>query len=429
MKPNYNILNPNHKIHSNQLGKLRNTIGSNTRIFKYCNRAKCFFNINNNNENANNITDNYTNFQSYHILNSDELLFENIESTLENGPDKTKSLMFNNIPFTPLQIKKTYKINTISPFIGIRRPIVTIISAFNNPYLRNDVNKFGNVFKLPVCNFKIYNFSKVFNPNWAMETTLDVQWVYAINPYAILRVICAKSSSGPDMLNAILFANNKNNFNPPINSDIITMSFGTRDNGTYKSYNRTFNNSETIYITASGDSSMVSFPSCCTNVLAIGGTSLTINSDNNRNTEKVWSLSGCGISKSFLKPAYQPTNLTNRSTPDMCCIADSKPGCYVVLNLKLYSMGGTSLSAPIYAGIMSLITQDRLNNKKAPYTSVANKPNSIQPLLYNLLNKPDSYYDVTNGSSSNNNATIGFDIASGLGVINVENIIENLKSI
>lgn len=406
------------------LGKLRNTLASTSRKFKFCNTNSPDLNVTfncvfNGLYNPSNID----NFVNYHILNDNEisidiLIEDNLEEDSTGIIPLNKAILFG--PFTPSQIKKAYSINTIIPMNNIRRPIVTIISAYNNPYLVRDVTRFGEVFGLPKCNLKIWNFSRYFSTGWAVETTLDVQWVYAINPYAEIRVILAASSSWNDMFNAVNFANNKKNFSPAIDTDIISMSWGTTDNGGLTGYNSYFSNPNTIYLASSGDSSRVSFPSSCTNVVSIGGTSLNLNSNLTRASEKVWGSAGCGLSKSFTKPSYQPiinNNTSLRITPDISCVADPNTACFIVINNRLYSVGGTSLSSPIYAGMLSLITQNRLNNKKTTYTSVTNKANSIQPLLYNS-NNFDCFFDITQGSSGSNQARVGFDSASGLGVMN-----------
>jgi len=438
------------------LGKLRNTIASTTRKYKFCNRSspdlnftfKCVFNgtttpiIKN--------PDIY--FKTYHILNAyipdegnssspditnqDVINNDVINDDVINEGFKNKNFInpyatnpISSGPYNPSQIKSVYSIPTIQPKNGARNAIITIIAAYKNPYLESDIAKFGKLYGLPPCNLKIYNFAKKFNSSWAVEVTIDVQWAYAINPYAQIRVILAASNSSNDMFNAISFANNKNNFSPAISTDVINMSWGTSDTGNFSSYNNNFNNSSTIYIASSGDTPDVSFPSSCTNVIAAGGTSLKINTNNStRNSETVWSNSGCGYSKSFSKPSYQPliNNINSRMTADISCVADSNTPVFVLLNGKLYSVGGTSISAPIYAGMISLIQQDRLNNKKATFTSVSNQINSIQPILYNS-NYYSCFYDVTVGSSGRNSATTGYDIPSGLGVINLNSLISKLN--
>jgi subtilase family serine protease len=407
------------------LGKLRNTIASTTRKFKSCNRNSSDLNV------TFNCVFNGTNnpiieepiFNTYHTINpylSPEAAFL---------PDASTNTVLSG-PYSPLQIKSAYSINSATPLNGARNTIITIIAAYYNPYLVSDVAKFGTKFGLPPCNLKIYNFSRYFNSGWAVECTLDVQWAYAINPNAQIRVIMAASSSWGDILYAINFANNKNKFSPPIDTDVLSMSFGANDNGGLSSYNSYFTNSNTIYVASSGDSSVVSFPSCCTNILSIGGTSLKLNSSNNsRSSETVWNGSGTGLSKSFSKPSHQPiitsNNTNSRMTPDVCCVADPNTPGFVILNGNLYSVGGTSLSAPIYAGMLSLVQQNKLNKKQSTYTTVLNKSNSIQPILYNSNNK-NCFFDVTSGSSNRFTSGNGFDIPSGLGTFVMNNVLNNL---
>jgi subtilase family serine protease len=419
------------------LGKLRNTVGSTSRKFKYCNTNSPDLNVTfecvfNGLYNPSISTPTISTFETYHILNSEEIPLENIteeipleESSEENNDVRFKSILFG--PFTPTQIKKAYSINNIIPLKNIRRPIVTIIGAYTNPYLVKDIAAFGRLFGLPACNYSIHNFSRVFSVGWAIEVTLNVQWVYAINPNSQIRIILAASNSTKDIFNAINFANNKNNFKPAINTDIMTMSLGSEDTGNLKFYNNYFTNPNTIYMASSGNNNKVTVPSCCTNVLSIGGTTLNLNSSFNRVSERVWSNSGCGYSKSFDKPSYQPemSNNKKRISPDFCCVADPNTPCYIVLNNRAYTIGGTSLSAPIYAGMLSLVTQNRLNNKKFTYTSVLNNYNSIQPLLYNSNNK-NCFFDITQGSSGIYKATEGFDLASGNGVFKLSDVIQKI---
>lgn len=406
------------------LGKMQNTPGSTSRKFKFCNANSPDLNVTF--ECVFNGPINTGSFENYHILNSDDIPIEDIvdEPPAEDGIG-LRSISYG--PFRPNQIRAAYSINNIIPLRNIRRPIVTIIAAFNNPYLARDITTFGRVFGLPPCNFTIHNFSRTFVTNWAVEVTLNAQWVYAVNPHAQIRIVLAASNSVRDMLNAVSFANNRNNFRPAIDTDIMSMSWGTEDTGNLAAYNNYFSNPNTIYVASSGNSSRVSVPSCCTNVLSIGGTSLGLNSSFNRVSERVWSNAGCGYSRSFDKPPYQPTlsNNNKRISPDFGCVADPNTPCYIVINNRAYTIGGTSLAAPIYAGMLSVLTQNRLNNRRHTYTSVANRYNSIQPLLYNSSNT-NCFFDVTQGSSAGFFATTGFDVASGKGVLTTSTVVQKL---
>jgi subtilase family serine protease len=407
------------------LGKLRNTVGSATRVFNFC--SKNLTDINEIIE-CTGIQKQYVEiptFDIYHILNNIPLELEDIQ-TEEPGEGIPKLFKRVNIfsgPFIPSRIKTAYSISSIAPIN--RRVIITIIVAFYNPYLVRDVTNFCNYFKLPKCNLKTYNFSKTFNANWATEVTMNVQWAHAINPNCEIRVIFAKSNSFNDILNAINFANNKNNFSPPIDTDVISMSFGSKDNGGLSRFSSYFTNLNTIYVASSGNQNNVSFPSSCSNVLSIGGTSLSVNATtNNRFIENLWSSSGCGFSQSFPKPSYQVSinQSLQRVTPDICGIADPKTGAVISINNRLYSIGGTSLAAPVCGSMLSLVQQKMLNANKPTFTSVSDKPNSIQKILYNL-NMKNTFYDVVNGKSGSFSATAGYDIGSGLGVMNITNLL------
>lgn len=406
------------------LGKMQNTAGSTSRKFKFCNANSpdlnvtfgCVFNG----------PIDTGSFEIYHILNSDSISIDDIvDESPTDDEQNTKSISYG--PFRPNQIRTAYSIDNIIPLRNVRRPIVTIIAAFNNPYLARDISTFGRVFGLPPCNFTIHNFSRRFVSSWAAEVTLNAQWVYAVNPNAQIRIILAASNSMKDMLNAVNFANNRKNFRPPIDTDIMSMSWGTEDIGNFGWQNNFFNNPNTIYVASSGNNNKATVPSSCTNVLSIGGTSLGLNSSFNRASERVWSNTGCGYSRSFDKPVYQSviSNNNKRMSPDFGGVADPNTPCYVILNNRAYSTGGTSLAAPIYAGMLSVLTQSRLNNRRYTYTSVANRYNSIQPLLYNL-NNADCFFDVNQGSSTKFTASTGFDVASGLGVLNTRKMVEKM---
>jgi len=408
------------------LGNLRNSTASTSRKFKYCNHQspsldvtfQCVFNTQ--------LTKlSFPDFNHYHILNPEEIpisLDDQDQIDDENFP-KSKAII--NGPFTPAHINSVYNVTRVPPAVRVRPVVITIVGAFSNPYLINDLRTFGKMFGLPPCKVAVYNFSRYFNVSWAVEQTMDVQWAYAMNPYAQFRVVQAATASNADIFRAIAFANNRNNFTPKVDSDILTMSFGIPDTGRYGAFNSYFSNSNTIYIAASGDSSLVAFPSCCTNVVAVGGTTLKLNSaDNSRANEKVWSASGCGYSQSFTRPSYQPTNRSNkRITPDLSCVGDPNTGLRIVLNGRVYSVGGTSVSAPICAGKLSLLQQQRLNKGQTTYTSVQQRPNTLQPLLYT---KPSCFYDVVMGSSGPYTASNGFDVASGLGVPISSSLLSNL---
>jgi hypothetical protein len=166
----------------------------------------------------------------------------------------------------------------------------------------------------------------------------------------------------------------------------------------------------------------VDFPSSCPYVTAVGGTTLVCKNNvyDSATSEIVWNdgvvngklvSTGGGISKIFYKPSYQSKiNSSFRNVPDIALDADPDTGVLLFINgsNNRYVIGGTSLSAPLFAGYLAAI-----NVKKF-----------VNPLLYNASS--NCFHDILIGSnydtSSSNvsksfKARVGYDNCSGLGSI------------
>jgi len=167
----------------------------------------------------------------------------------------------------------------------------------------------------------------------------------------------------------------------------------------------------------------VSFPASSPNVTAVGGTSLTLNNRGAVSNETAWSGSGGGISGVFPRPSWQVgtgvTSGTTRLVPDVALDADPKTGVYVVLNGQAVQFGGTSVSAPIWAGFTALINQQRIQNNKAPL-------GLLGPVVYPLLGTKN-FRDITKGSNGDYSATAAYDLVTGVGVPDVSTLLNSLK--
>jgi kumamolisin len=149
-------------------------------------------------------------------------------------------------------------------------------------------------------------------------------------------------------------------------------------------------------------------------VTAVGGTHLTFNKG--KPVEVAWSLdksdsrlisSGGGVSGIFKAPDYQKTlGFKGRAVPDISADGDPNTGTLLVLNGKTYQFGGTSLSAPIMAGLTALINADRYAKGKEPL-------GLLNPLLYAA--KSNSFTDITSGQNGDYVAGPGYDLVTGLG--------------
>ena len=157
-------------------------------------------------------------------------------------------------------------------------------------------------------------------------------------------------------------------------------------------------------------------------IIAVGGTSLHLDPAGAVSSETGWSASGGGASVRVARPAWQTGNgVPNgafRLVPDVSAVADPQTGAFLVFNGNATAVGGTSWSAPIWAGICALINEARRN---------AGKPTLgfLNPLLYPLLGTP-AFRDVTSGSNGAYHCGPGYDQVTGIGAPNVRELIQRL---
>ena len=96
------------------------------------------------------------------------------------------------------------------------------------------------------------------------------------------------------------------------------------------------------FVASAGDSGAYAgpeWPASSPNVLAVGGTSLYLNSSNNYSSESAWSNGGGGYSQHELEPSFQRgvQNTGWRSTPDVSYDANPYTGFVVYNSLGLTS--------------------------------------------------------------------------------------------
>ena len=356
--------------------------------------------------------------------------------------------------FTAKQLIKLYNIPTVTKSTpNTRQVVIAIIIAYHCPTIQNDLNtywqstlNFGPSSIAPTVN--VYTFPDTpVNTSWNIEECLDVQIVATANPNAKIWVVEAKSESNVDLNNAIIYATNI------INADIISCSWGCDDTQMLISDNNVFINPKSssnykCFCVSSGDNNSVCWPSVLSNVISVGGSSLIWDPTPSNNTSRIeftWPDAGCGYSTSVSKPSYQNNVNTNlyRATPDISLIANPLTGVTIYSNGEWYSVGGTSLSCPLFAGILSLATQMRFNLRKTPLTSIYTEtptvnnipakipPTNIQNFLYNTIyNSPSlkssCLTDINIGSDGIYLAKTGYDIATGLGSPNATNLCKAL---
>jgi kumamolisin len=174
----------------------------------------------------------------------------------------------------------------------------------------------------------------------------------------------------------------------------------------------------------------------CTQVriTCVGGTDLFIAANTSAYVgEAVWNdlstnggATGGGISSVWKIPNYQLQNgvsvaaanggsPTYRNVPDVAAVADdenSPVSVYSADNGGWIPVGGTSASAPIWAGWVTIFNGERVAANKA-------RLGLLNPKLYNLGKAGRPFHDITEGNDQGYVAGVGYDNTTGWGSIDV----------
>ena len=195
-------------------------------------------------------------------------------------------------------------------------------------------------------------------------------------------------------------------------------------------YDSTFNVPGVTFVAGTGDYGAADpeYPAFSPNVVAVGGTSLNLNADSSYNSETGWGYtsassgefigSGGGISLYEPEPAYQEgvQSTGSRTTPDVSLVADPATGAWIADPYNLGAdnpfevVGGTSLSAPAWAGLVALANEGRAAAGEANLNSAS--PTDTQQALYSL---PQSDYNEITSGSNGYTAGAGYNLVTGLG--------------
>lgn len=165
---------------------------------------------------------------------------------------------------------------------------------------------------------------------------------------------------------------------------------------------------------------------------SVGGTTLVTDDAGGWLGEQAWfdpALShgtGGGVSALYERPIWQArvsddSGSDRRLTPDVSAVADPFTGVKIVLGGQLLVGGGTSVSAPLWAGMAAVINQYLVERGGEPL-------GNLNPLLYRLAtgSRLPAFQDVVRGGNAVGNAGPGYDPVTGLGTPNVENLAKEL---
>ncbi len=293
---------------------------------------------------------------------------------------------------------------------------IAIVDAFHDPYLLSDLRRFDQLYGLPDPTVTIVNQAgAATDDGWAGEEALDVEWAHAIAPGAKIVVVEARSDSVNDLLAAVDTARRM----PGVST--VSMSWGAsefRGQLGYDGYfSTTAGHNGVTFVAASGDEGRwggAEWPASSARVLAVGGTSLRVNSAGTYLGETVWSGTSGGYSRLVSEPTFQRSLQTSgrRSTPDVAFDADPYTGVSVYSTDpssgrgSWYAVGGTSLGAPAWAAIVAIADQGRALSGKGTLDGAT----QTLPILYSL--PASDFHKVGNVT------TTGLGTPNGASIIN-----------
>jgi hypothetical protein len=336
-------------------------------------------------------------------------------------------------PIDPAQMDAAYGVNAIS-FNGTvgngAGQTIAIVDAYNDPNIISDASSFSSQWGLQQFNVSGGPTLKVLNETggtslpanaspggWDVEEALDVEWAHSIAPQANIILFEANSNSDADLFKAVDTAA------ASAGVSVISMSWSGGESSSETSLDSNFvtpnGHQGVTFLAATGDSGSPSgYPAYSPDVVAVGGTTLDINSSGQYLGEGAWADTGGGISVYESIPSYQSAlngangaSTTHRNVPDVAMDADPNSGVYVLDSYDggWFQVGGTSLATPMWAGLVSIANQGRALLGE----SSLNGATQTLPTLYSL--PKSDFNDITSGSNGTYSAGAGYDLVTGLG--------------
>jgi subtilase family serine protease len=298
---------------------------------------------------------------------------------------------------TPAQLTHAYGLDSIT--FGTSGPAIkadgsgqtiAIVDPYHNPNLGSDLHTFDQWFGLPDPSLGQVNLAgNRTDDAWASEESMDVEWAHAIAPAARIVVVEARSADTPSLIAAVNTARQL----PGVS--VVSLSWGGNEMRNERALDRSFTtppgHTGITFVASSGDTGLrggAQWPATSPNVLAVGGTTLSVDAAGNYRGETAWSNSGGGRSAIEPQPAYQLglSARGRRSTPDVAFDANPTTGVDVYATAPSdgqgawVKVGGTSLGAPAWAGTIALADQGR----SLAGMGTLDGPNQTLPILYRL---------------------------------------------
>ena len=326
--------------------------------------------------------------------------------------------------FCPKGLTSAYQVKQIIGANGGAGMTIAIVDAYAYPSAEADLAQFNSDMGLPPCTTANGCFTNVnLSPydgsgsGWDLESMLDLQSAHSMAPNAKLVYVQAYDNSYDNLGVAVGVGAGM--------ADVVSNSWSGGEDPYYDFYW----NLGKVLLFSSGDGGswptqgFVGYPCSATTVTCVGGTSLYVNANLQRTSEVGWAGGGGGCSaaepmQSWQNYAYGSAQCyPYRASPDVAAVADPATGFAVYWSYGggYYVVGGTSLAAPVTAGLVANVDAARVSFGKSKFTF-------LNPSFYQAAASNYNYffYDVTSGNNGYP-AMPGFDLVTGLGNLTGKN--------
>lgn len=345
----------------------------------------------------------------------------------------------NAPPYLVSEVLKAYDADSLG-VTGVGQTIAILIDTFPN---EDDLTQFWKQNGVPVVpgRVKLINVTNTSLAPPSGEETLDAEWASGIAPGANVRIYASGSLSFVDLDRALdrILADLADH--PEMRQLSVSLGLGE----TYMAKGElTTQHQKYLQLAAAGVNVFVSSGDAGSNpdttghgsmgplqaeygasdptVVGVGGTSLALAPDGSVAREIGWASGGGGKSDFFSRPSWQVAagapGDNGRLVPDVSLTADPNEGGFIVLNGQPGSVGGTSWSAPVWAGFCALMNEARAKAGQPPLPFLC-------PLIYPLAGS-SCFRDIVKGSNGAYDAGPGYDLVTGIGVPSVRELIAAL---
>jgi hypothetical protein len=303
---------------------------------------------------------------------------------------------------------------------------IAIVDAYDSPTIESDLAVYSSTYGIPACTTANGCFRKV-NQNgvegsypkkdagWALEIALDVEAAHGICQNCKILLVEANSNLFSDLKAAV-------NTAAALGATQISNSYGGPEFAGEASDTAYDHPGIAITASAGDDGYAAEYPAASPYVVAVGGTTLNLGPSGSYGSETVWSGSGSGCSAYITALSWQTSDSnwaltgcgTKRGVSDVAADANPNTGASVYDTTKVegqsgwFTVGGTSLSAPLIAGVYALAGGSSSDHPAAePYAHQSDSPASLHDIT--------SGSNGSCGSSTMCKGAVGYDGPTGVG--------------